>query len=253
MFTSSGWWRTSRAKRKSRWASCWCPSHPPGGAATKFESNPANQLDWANQNALSWKKLFHLFLLIFTWPTTSFSYTPLSLSFPSSPPSHHPSLCPLLLLLLFLLSLYLLLTPTHHLPLLLLFFSSSFSPPPSLHLPLTPSLSFFLLFLFLQEFLLKLFCVFRNLMKLSIFPRDWNVMRLLTSKWDPTVTVSMWSLEVVFVLWPPKCTSSDDVETARMLIESNLLQLWKHNVVFIQIRTTCSTHLASISRSTCAQ
>ncbi|XP_036386758.1 dedicator of cytokinesis protein 3 isoform X6 [Megalops cyprinoides] len=33
----------------------------------------------------------------------------------------------------------------------------------------------------LKEFLLKIFCVFRNLMKLSIFPRDWNVMRLLTS------------------------------------------------------------------------
>uniref|UniRef100_A0A8C7F844 Dedicator of cytokinesis 3 n=1 Tax=Oncorhynchus kisutch TaxID=8019 RepID=A0A8C7F844_ONCKI len=31
-----------------------------------------------------------------------------------------------------------------------------------------------------KEFLLKIFCVFRNLMKLSIFPRDWNVMRLLT-------------------------------------------------------------------------
>ncbi|XP_054866952.1 dedicator of cytokinesis protein 3-like isoform X4 [Amphiprion ocellaris] len=33
----------------------------------------------------------------------------------------------------------------------------------------------------LKEFLLKMLCVFRNLMKLSIFPRDWNVMRLLTS------------------------------------------------------------------------
>uniref|UniRef100_A0A4W6G2J3 Dedicator of cytokinesis 3 n=1 Tax=Lates calcarifer TaxID=8187 RepID=A0A4W6G2J3_LATCA len=33
----------------------------------------------------------------------------------------------------------------------------------------------------LKEFLLKILCVFRNLMKLSIFPRDWNVMRLLTS------------------------------------------------------------------------
>nr|XP_019961741.1 PREDICTED: dedicator of cytokinesis protein 3 [Paralichthys olivaceus] len=31
------------------------------------------------------------------------------------------------------------------------------------------------------EFLLKILCVFRNLMKLSIFPRDWNIMRLLTS------------------------------------------------------------------------
>lgn len=36
-------------------------------------------------------------------------------------------------------------------------------------------------FLF-QEFLLKIFCVFRNLMKMSVFPRDWMVMRLLTSK-----------------------------------------------------------------------
>lgn len=33
-----------------------------------------------------------------------------------------------------------------------------------------------------QEFLLKIFCVFRNLMKMSVFPRDWMVMRLLTSK-----------------------------------------------------------------------
>ncbi|XP_061689804.1 dedicator of cytokinesis protein 3 isoform X3 [Syngnathoides biaculeatus] len=33
----------------------------------------------------------------------------------------------------------------------------------------------------LKEFVMKIWCVFRNLMKLSIFPRDWNVMRLLTS------------------------------------------------------------------------
>ncbi|KAM8915563.1 dedicator of cytokinesis protein 3-like isoform 2-T2 [Spinachia spinachia] len=33
----------------------------------------------------------------------------------------------------------------------------------------------------LKEFLLKILSVFRNLMKLSIFPRDWNIMRLLTS------------------------------------------------------------------------
>ncbi|TWW53261.1 Dedicator of cytokinesis protein 3 [Takifugu flavidus] len=33
----------------------------------------------------------------------------------------------------------------------------------------------------LKELLLKVLCVFRNLMKLSIFPRDWNIMRLLTS------------------------------------------------------------------------
>ncbi|XP_062826144.1 dedicator of cytokinesis protein 3 isoform X3 [Anolis carolinensis] len=33
----------------------------------------------------------------------------------------------------------------------------------------------------LKEFLLKIFCVFRNLMKMTVFPRDWMVMRLLTS------------------------------------------------------------------------
>ncbi|XP_028302238.1 dedicator of cytokinesis protein 3-like isoform X4 [Gouania willdenowi] len=33
----------------------------------------------------------------------------------------------------------------------------------------------------LKEFLLKVLCVFRNLMKISIFPKDWNVLRLLTS------------------------------------------------------------------------
>ncbi|XP_077357786.1 dedicator of cytokinesis protein 3-like isoform X3 [Festucalex cinctus] len=33
----------------------------------------------------------------------------------------------------------------------------------------------------LKEFMMKIWCVFRNLMKPSTFPRDWNVMRLLTS------------------------------------------------------------------------
>lgn len=45
-----------------------------------------------------------------------------------------------------------------------------------------PPTFFFLFFSFPQEFLLKIFCVFRNLMKLTIFPRDWSVMRLLTSQ-----------------------------------------------------------------------
>ncbi|XP_030639791.1 dedicator of cytokinesis protein 3-like [Chanos chanos] len=40
----------------------------------------------------------------------------------------------------------------------------------------------------LKEFLLKIFCVFRNLMKLSVFPRDWSVMRLLTSQIIVTTT-----------------------------------------------------------------
>ncbi|XP_068508533.1 dedicator of cytokinesis protein 3 isoform X14 [Syngnathus scovelli] len=33
----------------------------------------------------------------------------------------------------------------------------------------------------LKEFMMKIWCVLRNLMKLSIFPRDWTVMRLLSS------------------------------------------------------------------------
>ncbi|TTC88574.1 Dedicator of cytokinesis protein 3 [Bagarius yarrelli] len=35
----------------------------------------------------------------------------------------------------------------------------------------------------ITEFLLKIFCVFRNLMKLGVFPRDWSAMRLLTSQY----------------------------------------------------------------------
>ncbi|XP_062855261.1 dedicator of cytokinesis protein 3-like [Trichomycterus rosablanca] len=34
----------------------------------------------------------------------------------------------------------------------------------------------------LKEFLQKIFCVFRNLMKLGVFPKDWSVMRLLASQ-----------------------------------------------------------------------
>uniref|UniRef100_A0A8K9Y208 Dedicator of cytokinesis 3 n=1 Tax=Oncorhynchus mykiss TaxID=8022 RepID=A0A8K9Y208_ONCMY len=41
-----------------------------------------------------------------------------------------------------------------------------------------------------KEFLLKIFCVFRNLMKLSIFPRDWNV-------WN-----SYFSLAVLYISQP---------------------------------------------------
>uniref|UniRef100_A0A8C9WFB8 Dedicator of cytokinesis 3 n=1 Tax=Scleropages formosus TaxID=113540 RepID=A0A8C9WFB8_SCLFO len=54
----------------------------------------------------------------------------------------------------------------------------------------------------LKEFLLKIFCVFRNLMKLSIFPRDWNVMRLLTSKVRYSVWNSYFSLAILFINQP---------------------------------------------------
>uniref|UniRef100_A0A3Q2XU00 Dedicator of cytokinesis 3 n=1 Tax=Hippocampus comes TaxID=109280 RepID=A0A3Q2XU00_HIPCM len=55
----------------------------------------------------------------------------------------------------------------------------------------------------LKEFLLKIFCVFRNLMKLTIFPRDWSVMRLLTSQLSSNssvvkVTLVLPSLSSIF-------------------------------------------------------
>ncbi|KAF3690419.1 Dedicator of cytokinesis protein 3 Modifier of cell adhesion Presenilin-binding protein [Channa argus] len=50
----------------------------------------------------------------------------------------------------------------------------------------------------LKEFLLKILCVFRNLMKLSIFPRDWNVMRLLTSKYGDMRVMMTYEL---FSMW----------------------------------------------------
>ncbi|MGH0154960.1 UNVERIFIED_CONTAM: hypothetical protein FKN15_051224, partial [Acipenser sinensis] len=45
---------------------------------------------------------------------------------------------------------------------------------------------------------LKIFCVFRNLMKLSIFPRDWMVMRLLTSKYGDMRVMMAYEL---FGMW----------------------------------------------------
>ncbi|XP_063105004.1 dedicator of cytokinesis protein 3 isoform X9 [Cavia porcellus] len=50
----------------------------------------------------------------------------------------------------------------------------------------------------LKEFLLKIFCVFRNLMKMSVFPRDWMVMRLLTSKYGDMRVMMAYEL---FSMW----------------------------------------------------
>uniref|UniRef100_A0A8D1BTR6 Dedicator of cytokinesis 3 n=1 Tax=Sus scrofa TaxID=9823 RepID=A0A8D1BTR6_PIG len=59
----------------------------------------------------------------------------------------------------------------------------------------------------LKEFLLKIFCVFRNLMKMSVFPRDWMVMRLLTTSTELLLErVYVWnsyfSLAVLFINQP---------------------------------------------------
>ncbi|KAM7404876.1 hypothetical protein PAMP_012187 [Pampus punctatissimus] len=51
----------------------------------------------------------------------------------------------------------------------------------------------------LKEFLLKIFCVFRNLMKLTIFPRDWSVMRLLTSQCGTPFSASPYCTSISLV------------------------------------------------------
>uniref|UniRef100_A0A8C9UA53 Dedicator of cytokinesis 3 n=1 Tax=Scleropages formosus TaxID=113540 RepID=A0A8C9UA53_SCLFO len=60
----------------------------------------------------------------------------------------------------------------------------------------------------LKEFLLRIFCMFRNLMKLSVFPRDWAVLRLLTNRFSPCfcglwqVWSSYFSLAVLYISQP---------------------------------------------------
>lgn len=87
----------------------------------------------------------------------------------------------------------------------------------------------------LQEFLLKIFCVFRNLMKLSIFPRDWNVMRLLTSKWESTIFSPFFS----YLL--PSRTILHYVTHCFALNKTNLF-LWKYHI--LGTCTVASGHLS---------
>ncbi|GAA6106956.1 dedicator of cytokinesis protein 3 isoform X2 [Tachysurus ichikawai] len=120
----------------------------------------------------------------------------------------------------------------------------------------------------LKEFLLKIFCVFRNLMKLGIFPRDWNVMRLLTSNiivttvqylspalhknftdadFDFKVWNSYFSLAVLYInqpslqletLTPSKrkkildkdCMKGDETENKKIGCTVNLLNFYKSEI-----------------------
>lgn len=111
----------------------------------------------------------------------------------------------------------------------------------------------------LKEFLLKIFCVFRNLMKLSVFPRDWMVMRLLNSNvivttvqylssalhknftendFDFKVWNSYFSLAVLFINQPSlqleSCTAGkrkkilDKYGDMRVMMAYELFSMWQN-------------------------
>ncbi|XP_075430307.1 dedicator of cytokinesis protein 3 isoform X1 [Ascaphus truei] len=111
----------------------------------------------------------------------------------------------------------------------------------------------------LKEFLLKIFCVFRNLLKLSVFPQDWTVMRLLTSNiivttvqhvsaalhkhfcdgdFDFKVWNSYFSLAVLFINQPSlqleSCTAGrkrrvlDKYGDMRVMMTYELFNMWQN-------------------------
>uniref|UniRef100_A0A8C3YAF5 Dedicator of cytokinesis 3 n=1 Tax=Catharus ustulatus TaxID=91951 RepID=A0A8C3YAF5_CATUS len=98
----------------------------------------------------------------------------------------------------------------------------------------------------LKEFLLKIFCVFRNLMKMSVFPRDWmcNVIKFL-----PLLQVwnSYFSLAVLFInqpslqlenATPPKRKKIlDKYGDMRVMMAYELFSMWQnlgeHKIHFI--------------------
>uniref|UniRef100_A0A8D1PF22 Dedicator of cytokinesis 3 n=1 Tax=Sus scrofa TaxID=9823 RepID=A0A8D1PF22_PIG len=104
----------------------------------------------------------------------------------------------------------------------------------------------------LKEFLLKIFCVFRNLMKMSVFPRDWMVMRLLTTSTELLLErVYVWnsyfSLAVLFINQPSLqleiITSAkrkkilDKYGDMRVMMAYELFSMWQnlgeHKIHFI--------------------
>uniref|UniRef100_A0A8U8C2F6 Uncharacterized protein n=1 Tax=Geospiza parvula TaxID=87175 RepID=A0A8U8C2F6_GEOPR len=98
----------------------------------------------------------------------------------------------------------------------------------------------------LKEFLLKIFCVFRNLMKMSVFPRDWmcNVIKFLclSQVWN-----SYFSLAVLFInqpslqlenATPPKRKKIlDKYGDMRVMMAYELFSMWQnlgeHKIHFI--------------------
>uniref|UniRef100_A0A670IL08 Dedicator of cytokinesis 3 n=1 Tax=Podarcis muralis TaxID=64176 RepID=A0A670IL08_PODMU len=98
----------------------------------------------------------------------------------------------------------------------------------------------------LKEFLLKTFCVFRNLMKMSVFPRDWMVMRLML-KYFGGVWNSYFSLSVLFINQPSLQLESvtpakrkkilDKYGDMRVMMAYELFSMWQnlgeHKIHFI--------------------
>uniref|UniRef100_A0A670IL87 Dedicator of cytokinesis 3 n=1 Tax=Podarcis muralis TaxID=64176 RepID=A0A670IL87_PODMU len=89
----------------------------------------------------------------------------------------------------------------------------------------------------LKEFLLKTFCVFRNLMKMSVFPRDWMVMRLML-KYFGGVWNSYFSLSVLFINQPSLQLESvtpakrkkilDKYGDMRVMMAYELFSMWQN-------------------------
>uniref|UniRef100_A0A673KX18 Dedicator of cytokinesis protein 3-like n=1 Tax=Sinocyclocheilus rhinocerous TaxID=307959 RepID=A0A673KX18_9TELE len=79
----------------------------------------------------------------------------------------------------------------------------------------------------LKEFLLKIFCVFRNLMKLSIFPRDWNVMRLLTSNLA-VLFINQPSLQLETLTPAKRKKVFDKYGDMRVMMAYELFSMWQN-------------------------
>uniref|UniRef100_A0A6Q2XH88 Dedicator of cytokinesis 3 n=1 Tax=Esox lucius TaxID=8010 RepID=A0A6Q2XH88_ESOLU len=87
----------------------------------------------------------------------------------------------------------------------------------------------------LKEFLLKIFCVFRNLMKLTIFPRDWSIFVLVCSLYK--VWNSFFSLTVLYINQPSLQLESltqakrkkilDKYGDMRVMMSYELFSMWQ--------------------------
>uniref|UniRef100_A0A8B9VUK2 Dedicator of cytokinesis 3 n=1 Tax=Anas zonorhyncha TaxID=75864 RepID=A0A8B9VUK2_9AVES len=88
----------------------------------------------------------------------------------------------------------------------------------------------------LKEFLLKIFCVFRNLMKMSVFPRDWMVMRLLTSNLA-VLFINQPSLQLENATPAKRKKILDKYGDMRVMMAYELFSMWQnlgeHKIHFI--------------------
>uniref|UniRef100_A0A8C4M6L6 Dedicator of cytokinesis 3 n=1 Tax=Equus asinus asinus TaxID=83772 RepID=A0A8C4M6L6_EQUAS len=91
----------------------------------------------------------------------------------------------------------------------------------------------------LKEFLLKIFCVFRNLMKMSVFPRDWMVMRLLTTSTEllAVLFINQPSLQLEIITSSKRKKILDKYGDMRVMMAYELFSMWQnlgeHKIHFI--------------------